>query len=369
MGQAIVGFQVAQAETESRNTSLRVATAWAAKAARGEPHVGGRRCFGYTAQCELVPAEAAAARDAIDRVLAGESLRSVARHLNEAGHLTTAGRPWSRITLKQWLRAPTIAGVRSHRAGGAKIATETPGSWEPILRPGEREALLVRLSSVPRGRPSMTAPRLLSGLVACGMCHSAMYAKRGARAGELAYVCSKCGRISIQLDGTDAEVTDRVLTFLSNTELRPIGEQDPASLRAALAEDEAELVALTRARYVERRLTDDQFRSAHDDLTARVEAVRSTLAAWERSAAGSGALKPGDRADLDKWWAAATIPERREALHRVVKGVIVLPALHGRNRFDPRRIGVRFQFEAFALSSVEGLTMDEFGNLYEVEFV
>ena len=88
----------------------------------------------------------------------------------------------------------------------------------------------MRLSSVPRGRPSMTAPRLLSGLVACGMCHSAMYAKRGARAGELAYVCSKCGRISIQLDGTDAEVTDRVLTFLSNTELRPIGEQDPASL-------------------------------------------------------------------------------------------------------------------------------------------
>ena len=59
------------------------------------------------------------------------------------------------------------------------------------------------------------------------------------------------------------------------------------------------------------------------------------------------------------------MPERREALKRVVKSVTVFPATWGRNRFDPRRIGVRFRFEAFAMSGVEDSIMDEFGNVYD----
>src|ERR1035441_2609226 len=47
MGQAIVGVLIAQAETESLNTSTRVKAARDSEAAQGKLH-GGRRCFGYT---------------------------------------------------------------------------------------------------------------------------------------------------------------------------------------------------------------------------------------------------------------------------------------------------------------------------------
>jgi hypothetical protein len=123
-----------------------------------------------------------------------------------------------------------------------------------------------------------------------------MYAKRGAQGAPFAYVCSSsaggCGGLSIQMAGADAEVADRVLTFLSRVELRPIGDQDPAVLRQALANDEASLVDLSRARFVEQLLTNEEFRPARDELMARVEAARTTLPAWERSAAASG-LVPG----------------------------------------------------------------------------
>jgi hypothetical protein len=104
---------------------------------------------------------------------------------NETGHLTTAGKSWSHTPLKQWLEAPTIAGVRSHRAGNGKVAVETTGTWEPILGPGEREALLTRLGALQRGRPTPNTPRLLNGPIFCGRCGSAMYAKRGAGGGGL----------------------------------------------------------------------------------------------------------------------------------------------------------------------------------------
>jgi DNA invertase Pin-like site-specific DNA recombinase len=361
IGQAIVGFVLAQAEQESRNTSLRVSSAWASKAARGEAHPGGRRCFGYTAQRQPNPDEWPAAADAIQRVLAGESLRGVARWLNESGHPTTAGQAWTHTTLKQWLQAPTLAGIRSHRVGGKGLVTETAGSWEPLLQPDERDRLLGRIGSLRPGRPG-GQPRLLAGLAHCSACAAPMYAKRAA------YTCSsdKCGKVSIQVEGADAEVKERVLTFLSATELRPTGDQDPAVLAQAVADDQAALADVNRRRFVTRELPESEWHPLRDDLVSRIEAGKATITAWERSAAATG-LRPGNRDDLEAWWAEATVPERREALKRVVDSVVVLPALRGRNRFDKRRLGVQFNLEAFAQSEVEDIAIDEAGFTYMVE--
>src|SRR5581483_11717817 len=94
MGQAIMGVLVAQAETESLNTSIRVAAAAESTAKSGKPHSGGSRCFGYTRDMEIIPEEAAVGREMAERVLAGESLRQIAIDLNARGVRTTQGKDW-----------------------------------------------------------------------------------------------------------------------------------------------------------------------------------------------------------------------------------------------------------------------------------
>ena len=186
-----------------------------------------------------------------------------------------------------------------------------------------------------------------------------MYVKR------VAYRCSSdtCGRVSIEVEGADAEVKERVLTFLSATELGPTGDQDPTVLRAALDADEAALAEVNRERYITRTKPEAEYRPLHDELISQIEASKATITAWERSAAATG-LRPGNRDDLEAWWAAATVPDRREALKRVVDEVIVLPATRGRNRFDKRRLGVRFNLDAFAQSEVEDIAVDDAGFTY-----
>ena len=101
IGKAIVGFQIAQAETESENTSKRVQRKHSTWAAQGVAAVGGNRPFGYRqvkanpkngtpATLEPDPKESKMIRECVKRILSGESPRSVAEGLNESGVKPTA---------------------------------------------------------------------------------------------------------------------------------------------------------------------------------------------------------------------------------------------------------------------------------------
>jgi DNA invertase Pin-like site-specific DNA recombinase len=375
MGQAIVGVLIAQAETESLNTSTRVKAARDSEAAQGKLH-GGRRCFGYTTAREFDPVEYPIAREVVERILNGSSLRATARWLNETGTLTASGKTWEAITLKQWLRAPAIAGIRVHNG------SETRGNWEAIISPAEREALLLRLGTTrPSGDPA-TVKNLLAGFVICLNCGARMYVqhsggteRRTTGRGRYRYRCCKdrpagaCGAVSVSRASLEAVVVERLISFLATVKRRPIeGDRDIVGLRKALRDDEAALVDISRERFVKRTLDDAVYQTLSQEISERIEATRQTLAAWEQTA--SVDIPAGDREAIEAWWEAASLDARRAALSQCVEAVLVSPAQVRGRKFDPQRVGVLFRLdEALASGEAENLTIDEFGNVYEIEIL
>jgi site-specific DNA recombinase len=98
------------------------------RAATGKP-VGGRRPFGFLPdKVTHEPREAAAIRDATQKIVAGESLHGIARQWRAEGLLTTTGQEWSTTQLRTLLRRARNAGLRQH--AGHIVG---PGTWEPIV--------------------------------------------------------------------------------------------------------------------------------------------------------------------------------------------------------------------------------------------
>ena len=123
---------------ESAIRSQRVKDAVERNARAGKRTGGGSRPFGYKIihhdlgegskrRCriigeELEPAEADAVREAVSRVLRGESLRSIAFDFNKRGIKPAGGKKngeskidkWQGSTLRRVLISPRIAGLREH---------------------------------------------------------------------------------------------------------------------------------------------------------------------------------------------------------------------------------------------------------------
>ena len=116
------------AEYESEHHSERIRRKL--EGAQGKHH-GGSRPYGWRDdRINLVEDEAAVVREAAARVLAGESVKSIARALNPAGHRTATGKPWLDVTVRDMVLRPRNAGLRLHHD-----EVVGHGQWEPILQP------------------------------------------------------------------------------------------------------------------------------------------------------------------------------------------------------------------------------------------
>lgn len=158
----------------------RVAAAQGERVAAGR-WIGGQRPFGW--QLDPDPAlagtplsgrkvlprvdehEAAEVRRLTDELLAGTSLASLVRDLNERGITTTTGKRWSSISLRRVLTRPRNFGAVSY-AGELVRAT-----W-PAIVPEAKVQRVMQLLADPERRTSTTnvARYLLSGIATCGRC-------------------------------------------------------------------------------------------------------------------------------------------------------------------------------------------------------
>ena len=101
-------------------------------AQQGKRSGGGTRGYGYNAQhTEIVPSEGTIVKEAAERVLAGDSLRSVCADLIERGVPTVKGGPWTTTVLRTLPMSGRISGQREHQgeivAVGIRPAIITPG--------------------------------------------------------------------------------------------------------------------------------------------------------------------------------------------------------------------------------------------------
>ena len=143
-----------------------------ARALRGE--VLGRPPHGYgvgsNGKLEEVPREAQVVRQIFHLYIdENMGLRALARHLNESGSLTRAGRSWSIVSLRDILRNRAYIGT-FHRFG-----LSLPGSHPPLISSELfRRAQDLMHSRSPRRRSGDAQPFLLSGLAYCAQCGSRM---------------------------------------------------------------------------------------------------------------------------------------------------------------------------------------------------
>ncbi len=359
IGKAIVGFQIAQAETESENTSKRVARKHSTWAAQGVAAVGGNRPFGYQqvkanpktgTPASLVPdpEESKIVRECVKRILSrGESLRSLAEWLNESGVKPTAkGRgngKWSGQTVRQMLRNPTLAGLR------VLNGVETVGVWKPIITRDERAELLLRFAT---DKPSGGKPperRLLSGLLRCGQCGAPMYVSVGRYKCYSAVGKDACGLVGAHAGHLEQFVTEQLFTFLGSVKLRPLPNQvDPDALRASVEGATERLRDWDRRHAVLGEISREEWQPIHDELVALIDTSREALAAAELQPTSE--LRPGKREDIEAWWNAADINTKRTALAHSIARIKIAKVGEIRNRFDPNRVHIVWKWNLYELA-------------------
>lgn len=344
--QARIGAVIARHESEQKAERLRRKHVELAES--GRPH-GGPRGYGYTAgDMEVVPEEAAIIRETAERVLAGESVTSIARTLNDRGVPGAKGKPgtWSYQVLQRLLSSGRVAGLRRHR--GEIVG---PASWEPIIDRDTHERLRARLAPGRRTGPRVRT-RLLTGLVVCGRCGVRLYA-RSREGGRRYYRCeaepgrgqgTACGRLSVVSDPVDVFVGQEVIDTIEGARLGDAlaalrGQVTGADVVAGLTEDEARLEELATD-YASGDLTRAEWRAARGKLVERIEAARARLTA-DRGLEALAGIPEGVAA----WWEAADLQARRVVVEALVDRVVVAPiGSRSGGRFDPDRVTVEWRY-------------------------
>lgn len=327
------GLDALLAEREADEIAKRVQRAVRENAHRGRPH--GRRLYGYKrvydtgtgimVRQEPDPDEAPVVRAIFDQYLAGRSLRTIAKRLNEAGRRTSTGAQWSMVQVRRTLQNPHYAGRLVHRGEVLR-----DGDWPPIVDPERFDRAQARLASrVQYRQPHRT--RLLTGLARCGVCGGRLHVGHG-RDKRKVYQCVGGFCLARDERRLDGYVISVVLDRLENPDVADTmsGEPDPAV--AAAEERAAEL------------------RSELDDAMARWKAKRLSTAAFAEmeahllpqiAEAEAEARRARVPLDIDvpaegvaEWWDGLERDQKRAVLGALVAAVIVHPVGKGRRNYD-----------------------------------
>ncbi len=218
------GMETLRAKRESAVRSVRVREAHDRIAREGKIGGGGRRWLGYTRvyanpgaparkrvvlRYDVNETEAAALRDAAERVLRGETIYSIVSEWEASAMRPPVAEHWACSTLAQVLRSPRLAGLREWQ--GVKY----PAQWPAIFDADTHERLVKLLGGRSR-RKAVTGKKrhLLSGVARCGKCGRPLYLDR------TRYRCASspgrpCGGVSLSAELLDEYVTGAVLDRIS----------------------------------------------------------------------------------------------------------------------------------------------------------
>lgn len=289
------------------------------------PRPPARRAFGHTADgAASVAAEAAAIREAAQRVLAGETLSSVVREWNGRGLTTAAGGPWRVNSLSSLLVQRRLVAV-------------------PQIIDEETHARLVALH-VSRGKGPRRATRryLLTGLLRCWRCGGGMRGMPRAKGADL-YVCpgpphGGCSGTAVTADHAETAVTDLVLDRLDSAALPgvPVDARESVRELAAHRRRLLELGDLWAAGQISR----EEWLALKDNVGRRSRVAEAHVARLGRLATVQSLAGTGQA--LRAAWAGIGMEERRAIVHAALDHVVVLAAEPPRQVFRPERLQPRW---------------------------
>ena len=340
-GQFLARILGAVAKKESDDKSRRITRKALELAQAGKVGGGGTRPYGYRDDRRtVIPSEARVIREVAARLLAGDSLRSVANDLNQRSVRSVTGHEWQPQTLRRMILSARISGQREHHG---EIVTKA--EWPAIIT-STQTARLRALFADPDRRTNRSARRyLLKGLLRCGYCGATLQA-RPRSGGDRRYGCTKgpgqpgCGRTWILSEPLESFITDALLYRLDTPELAAQLTRTPSAdgaedADAELVADQAQLDELATA-YGNKAITLREFLAARTPIERRIEANRRRVSRQRRTSALDDFLsRPGA---LRAAWPDLTLSRQRAILAAVLAHLTVGPAVRGRNRFDPSRL-------------------------------
>lgn len=292
----------------------------------------GNRPYGYTNTGEVIPGEAEVVRELFAKFNAGASLRSLVRWLNETTTGNRLGRPWKIENVRQILRNPRYAGIRTYH--GEELGR---GDWEPIIDEAVYRAAAATLADPARRSNKGTARKHLGSFrYRCGKCNRGLVAANY-HGGHRVYRCQGCSH-QRRADPIDDYVGEVVVARLRRDDL--------ADLLAADAPDVGPLRERSRALrarldviaddYADGKLTGAQAQRATERVTRELGEVERRLAdAGRASALAQLAAAP----DPGAAWLAADVGTRGAVLDTLAD-VIILPVRPGPQPFDPESVRI-----------------------------
>ncbi len=326
------------ARGESEHKSDRVRRALEQRAEMGRPH--GRLAYGWrrsrlpdgTAVETVHEPEAALVRALSERIVRGESLRSIVADLNARGVPSPAGKPWGKTMLRQIVTRERNVGLRVHH--GEVVGQ---GTWPPIVERALWEQVRAVLTDPERRTStSSAAVHLLSGIARCGVCGGPMRA--GMSRQTPSYRCADRSCVSRRRADVDDFVTAVVLERLRRPDVVDLLAPRDSSVREALAEA-AELRArldLAADDYADGRLDREQFHRITERVRPRLEAAQARARVVDTSPLLDGLAGARDVAEV---WDQLPLPRRRAVVDLLVT-VTVLRARQGARVFAPESIRI-----------------------------
>ena len=332
------------AQQESKNTSVRIRRALAARANEGKASPGGARAYGFNeTRTALIPQEAAVLKEAAERILAGEGLRGVCRDFERRGILGTKGKAMRPSGLRRILTSALVGGMREYDGKFVE------GDFPAILSPEDVNNLR-QLLNAPDRRNAFATSRayLLSGFAYCGRCGSKLIARpRGD--GTKRYVCASgpgrpgCGRLARLAPPVDEVVAEAIFEACDGVSLkeyieRPNGRAD--ALLAAIRADEEALEELSRDHFVDRKIDRSEYYAARDPLAARLEMNRQQRARANGRSVATQVQGAGE--EVRKRWDSRPLEWQRSVVGALIEKVVIEPATTG--PFDPELVRIVWRF-------------------------
>jgi site-specific DNA recombinase len=250
------------------------------------------RKAGSRPQWEPDPVEAPRVREAIERILDGESRRSVLRWLQSTGYA-----PASAGALIRSLLSPSLAGKRMHKGN------EHRGTWEAIIT-ADQHRRLVAASKALTSTPGPEAKHLAAGIVKCGKCGQGVRHKTVKRVNgrKPLYVCPR-GCTSRLPETLDAELKMAILRRLRNLNPADHDTEDPEVAAAVQQIEDLEAdLAKWKAKAIAGDVDADVYAAVEKDRKAKMNALRPRTAVPPLLR-----LRPEN-------WEGATLQEKRDCV-------------------------------------------------------
>lgn len=335
-GQMFARIKAAVARAEVQRKGARQSRAQRQRAELGRAPAG-VRLTGYTRHGDLVEAEAEVVRKVFGDFVAGDTLRGLARTLDDSGVPTRRGGSWHSSSVLGMLKNARYAG-RSVLAG--QVVGEA--AWKPIVSAELFDAAQIKLSDPRRvtNRGGDTARKHLgSGVYFC-TCGRRVRSSSSTGSGGSRYTCAATCfyRVGSHIDD-----------FVTQVVRERLARADLADLLAR-PEDETELADLTQrwtalnhrleavaADYDLGLIDGQRFKVATDKVRSELEQVARRRAIL--IGASSPILAADDPAGA---FDAASLDMRRHVVDTMVE-VTLLPGARGRKGFDPESVRVTWR--------------------------